>query len=100
MGCCLFAVMLAGAPRLAFLLWWIFQPYRMQLTFGTFIWPLIGLIIVPWTTIMYVIVYPGGIVGFDWLWLGLALAVDVSTYVGNFRARQIQQGPGAPETSA
>ncbi len=92
MGCCLFAVLLAGAPRLAFLLWWIVQPHRMQLTFGTFIWPLVGLIFVPWTTIMYVLVYPGGINGLDWLWLGLALAIDVSTYAGNYRARQMQQG--------
>jgi hypothetical protein len=90
MGCCLFAVMLAGAPRLAFLLWWLVQPGRMQITFPNFIWPLLGVLLVPWTTIMYVIVFPGGINGFDWLWLGLALAVDIGTYVGNGRARQMQ----------
>jgi hypothetical protein len=90
MGCCLFALLLAGAPRLVFVLWWIFQPFRMQATFPNFFWPLLGVILVPWTTVMYVIVFPGGINGFDWLWLGLALAVDVSTYVGNARARQMQ----------
>jgi len=90
MGCCLFAVLLAGAPRLGFLLWWLFQPLRIQATFHSFIWPLLGLLFLPWTTIMYVIVFPGGINGFDWLWLGLALAVDVGTYVGNARARQMQ----------
>lgn len=90
MGCCLFAVLLAGAPRLAFVIWWIFQPVRMQATFTNFIWPLLGVILVPWTTIMYVIVFPGGINGFDWLWLGLSLAVDISTYVGNVRARQMR----------
>ena len=68
MGCCLFAILLAGAPRLAMLIWWIFQPYRMQATFHSFIWPLLGVIFIPWTTIMYVIVYPGGINGFDWVW--------------------------------
>jgi hypothetical protein len=84
MGCCLFAVLLAGAPRLAFVLWWV------QATFSNFIWPLVGVLLVPWTTIMYVIVYPAGINGFDWLWLGLALAIDIGTYVGNGRARQMQ----------
>jgi len=90
MGCCLFAVLLAGAPRLAFLLWWIFQPFRMDATFTSFFWPLLGVIFIPWTTIMYVLVFPAGISGFDWVWLGLALAVDVGTYVGNVRARSMR----------
>ena len=83
MGCCLFAVLLAGAPRIAFLLWWLFQPVRINATFHTIFWPLLGLLFLPWTTIMYVIVYPGGINGFDWLFLALALAVDLGTYFGN-----------------
>jgi hypothetical protein len=86
MGCCLFATLLAGAPRIAFALWWIFQPYRINATFSTFIWPLLGVVFIPWTTIMYVIVYPGGITGFDWLWLGLALAIDIGSYGGGYRA--------------
>lgn len=90
MGCCLFAIMLAGAPRLAFLVWWLFQPVRMQATFTSFFWPLLGVLFIPWTTLMYVIVFPAGITGFDWLWLGLALAVDISTYAGNYRARQMR----------
>jgi len=90
MGCCLFAVMLAGAPRLAFLLWWIFQPVRINATFSTFLWPLLGVLFAPWTTLMFVIVAPGGITGFDWLWLALALAVDISTYGGGARARKSQ----------
>ena len=90
MGCCLFAIMLAGAPRLAFLVWWLFQPFRMQATFPNFIWPLLGVVFLPWTTLMYVIVFPGGVTGFDWLWLGLALVIDIGTYVGNGRARQMR----------
>jgi hypothetical protein len=31
---------------------------------------------------MYVIVFPGGIDGFDWVWLGLALAADLLSYGG------------------
>lgn len=90
MGCCLFAVMLAGAPRLAFVLWWIFQPVRFNATFSSFIWPILGVVIIPWTTLMYVIVAPGGITGFDWLWLGLALAIDIGTYGGGLRSRSSQ----------
>jgi hypothetical protein len=88
MGCCLFALLLAGAPRVAFLVWWLIQPLKISATFDTFLWPLIGVIFAPWTTIMYVLVYPAGINGFDWLWLALAVAIDVSTYGGNWRAQQ------------
>jgi hypothetical protein len=90
MGCCLFALLLAGAPRFAFLLWWLVQPVRMQTTFSTFIWPLVGIIFAPWTTIMYVAVFPGGVTGFDWVLIGLGLVVDIGTYAGNARARQQQ----------
>ena len=31
---------------------------------------------------MYLIVAPAGILGFDWVWLGLALACDVAAYGG------------------
>jgi hypothetical protein len=82
--------MLAGAPRLAFMLWWIFQPYRMDATFDGFLWPLLGVLFMPWTTIMYTLVFPAGINGFDWVWLGLAVAVDLSTYFGNYRARSMR----------
>jgi hypothetical protein len=37
---------------------------------------------------MYVIVAPGGVVGFDWLWLGLMLVADILWYTGGgFRKR-------------
>jgi hypothetical protein len=42
-----------------------------------FIWPLLGVLFIPFTTLMYVIVYPRGIKGPDWLWLGLVLAIDI-----------------------
>jgi len=83
MGCCLFAVLLAGAPRFAFVLWWLFQPARFSATFHTIFWPILGVLFIPWTTFMYVIVYPGGIHGIDWLFLALALAIDIGTHVGS-----------------
>lgn len=83
MGCCLFAIILAGAPRFAFLMLWLFQPLRVTTTFDTFIWPALGVLFAPWTALAYVLVFPGGISGFDWIWLGLAVAIDLGTYVGN-----------------
>jgi hypothetical protein len=34
---------------------------------------LVGAIFPPWTTLAYLIVFPGGVVGQDWLWFGLGL---------------------------
>jgi hypothetical protein len=33
--------------------------------FGTFFGALIGFVLLPWSTLMYLTVYPGGIFGFD-----------------------------------
>jgi len=43
---------------------------------------LLGSIFLPWTTLMYVIVAPMGVIGFDWLWLGLAFIADLASYGG------------------
>ena len=88
MGCCLFASMLAGAPRLALLIWWIADPNRMGAAFHSFVGPLLGVIFLPWTTIMYVAVFPGGVNGLDWLWIFLGLLLDFSSYAGDVRARE------------
>lgn len=87
MGCCAFALVLAGAPRLAFLVWWLFQPLRITQTFSNMLVAILGVLFVPWTTLMYVFVYPGGLSVVNWIFLGLALAVDLGSYGGGYRAR-------------
>jgi len=87
MGCCAFALVLAGAPRLALLFWWFTQPGRFNATFETWLWPLVGVVFLPWTALMYVFVYPGGISLINWVFLGLALLVDIGSYGGGYRAR-------------
>jgi hypothetical protein len=81
--CCAFTTLVLLGPRFAGLLWWLVQPVRWQAAFNnSWLWPVLGLVFVPWLTLMYVIVAPGGIVGFDWVWLGLALAADIASYSG------------------
>ena len=81
--CCLFSVLLFLGPRAGILFWYIFDPSRWQHTFAFWLWPLLGSVFLPWTTLMYVIVYPGGVNGLDWLWLALALVVDLFSYSGS-----------------
>ncbi len=80
--CCFWTVLVFLGPRAGILVWWLVQPLRWQAAFSSFIWPLLGFIFLPWLTLMYVIVAPGGIVGFDWVWLGLALVADIAMYAG------------------
>jgi hypothetical protein len=67
---CLFVVLLFFGPRSAIVLWWIFDSVRFDVTFSSFWVP----------TFMYVIVAPGGVNGLDWLWLGLAVVLDLASY--------------------
>jgi len=81
--CCFFTALIFLGPRFAGALWWIIQPLRWSEAFGSFIWPLLGLIFLPWTTIMYVLVAPGGVNGlFEWGFLILALIIDIGAYTG------------------
>lgn len=97
--CCFFLVLVFLGPRIAGALWWLFQPLVWQKAFEDWtslwwIWPVLGLVFLPWTTIMYVIVAPGGVVGWDWLWLGLMLAADVMWYAGGGYRRRIPSYEG------
>ncbi len=54
--CCIFTTLLFFGPRLAFLIYWLIWPTRVYAVLDTWIIPLLGLIFLPWTTLMYVIV--------------------------------------------
>jgi hypothetical protein len=63
MGCACFFALLAGfAPRVALILMWLFTSW-VNRAFDTFIVPLLGLIFLPLTTVVYVLVIPGGLGG-------------------------------------
>lgn len=80
--CCVAAILLLAGPRVGIVMWWLVDPARWNLAFDTIVWPLVGFLFAPWTTLAYVVVFPGGIDGFDWAWLALALLADVFSYAG------------------
>ena len=81
--CCVFTILLFFGPRLASLFWWLINRLYVNLAFSdSWVLAILGWIFLPWLTLMYLIVYPGGITGFDWIWLGLGLLADVASYAG------------------
>ena len=88
MGCaCLFALLAAGAPRLALVLMWLFTPWLGR-AFDSFVIPLLGFIFLPLTTVIYVLVYPGGLSTFDWILLVVGVLIDLGAYGSGARGRQ------------
>ncbi len=82
--CCLFTVLVFLGPRFGGILWWLIQPNRwVGVAFDSAIWPILGIILMPWTTLMYVAVAPGGVNGiWDWLFMILAVIIDIGAYTG------------------
>jgi hypothetical protein len=79
---CIVAALVALGPRAAIFAWWLIEPLRWQAAFDTVIWPIVGFVILPWTTLMWLVVAPGGIDGLDWLWIAIAVAMDVFGWFG------------------
>ena len=61
----------------------------------TWIWPLLGIIFLPLTTLIYVILWrAGGLDGFDWFWIALAVLADLTNWGGSYTQRR--SAPGYP----
>ncbi len=78
--CCFFTSMVFLGPRAAILIWWLMQPTRWEAAFSSFWWSFIGFLFAPWTTLMWVSVAAGGVVGFDWVILGIGVFADIASY--------------------
>ena len=94
--CCFFTTLVFLGPRFGFLIYWLIAPTRVNLAFKEFnlswLVGILGLVFIPWTTLMYVIIFP--LNGYDWIWLGLGVMTDVLSYVAGYHKRQ--QIPGYP----
>ena len=83
--CCLALSMFFIGPRFAFVLVWIFGD-RVEAAFSTWVWPLLGVLFLPWTTLAYVLVWGPihGVSGAGWLLVGFGVLLDLMTYSGRF----------------
>ena len=86
---CLFVLLGGAFPRLALLIVWIARPVLVAAAFNTFLLPLLGIIFLPFATLIYVLVYtPGvGLTGFDWIWVILAVLLDIGGWSASYTQR-------------
>lgn len=100
---CLFVLFAAFAPRLLLVFMWIARPNLMDQAFETFIIPLLGFIFLPFTTLMWVLLWAssgGDVTGFDWVWIGIAVLLDVGHYVGGAANRRNMPGSASSPAMA
>ena len=85
---CLFVLATALSARLGLLLLWLFSPW-VDRAFSGFFVPFIGLLVAPWTTLMYVLVAaPEGDIHFaGWFLVALGVFLDLNSY-GQAAARR------------
>jgi len=98
---CLTAVV-SSFSRIMLLFAWIARPALMDATFGSFIMPCLGFLFLPFTTLMYVFLKQGvgTIQGLDWLWLILAVVLDLASVAGAGAANRNRIPAGYPGSYA
>jgi hypothetical protein len=81
---CFLLTLIFLGPRVGILFWWLLERGRWDAAFDSVLWPILGFILLPWTTLMFVAVAPfGNVEGWDWFWLGLALLGDLVSISSN-----------------
>jgi hypothetical protein len=86
--CCVLVLLAFLGPRVALALLWIFTSYLSR-AFDTFLWPLLGFVFLPWTTIAYAIAQNelGGLSGLGLIVIVLGLLGDIGVIGGGARGR-------------
>lgn len=84
---CLLAFGMAVAPRIFLVLAWIFSDRWALVWKEEFLLPLLGIIFLPYTTIMFMLTVSIGLngnvlplAGTDWLWIALGLLLDFAKW--------------------
>jgi hypothetical protein len=86
---CLAALLALISPRLALAFVWLFSDV-LSGAFGSWLVPLIGFFVLPWTTLAYALVWDAGtnaVTGFEWFIVGLAFVFDLGSYGAGQSAR-------------
>ena len=87
---CLLALLALISPRLVLFLLWLFSDVLSR-AFDSWIVPLLGFFLLPWTTLTFAAFWDWGagrqVEGFEWFFVVLAFLIDLASYGGGRRAR-------------
>jgi hypothetical protein len=86
--CCVLTVLILFGSRLAAIVWYFVDTARWNAAFNNILWPCLGVIFVPWTTMAYVLMSPGGVQGLQWLVVALGVLIDFGAFGGGYRNRE------------
>ena len=84
--CCWILIGFAFAPRVALFLMWLFTS-RISAAFNGAIVPVVGFFLMPWTTLIYALVSPGGLGTFDIVLIVMAVGADLGVWGGGASKR-------------
>ncbi len=87
--CCIFAALLVIGPRFALFLTWVFTPQVTQ-AYSSFWVPFFGLLLLPWTTLMYALAFAPviGVTGlWGWAFVAFGVLMDISSYTSSAYSR-------------
>jgi CDP-diglyceride synthetase len=86
---CLIALIGLFSPRLALFLVWLFSDLLSRAFDGALV-PLLGFFLLPWTTLVYALVYSSSdrVEGFEWFLVAIAFLIDLGAYSGGERFRR------------
>jgi len=87
--CCFFILFAVFGPRFAIVAMWLFGN-RVDAAFGSWVWPLLGLLFFPWTTLIYGFVAPNGLSLLNIIFLASAFLIDLATWGVGFLATREQ----------
>ena len=86
---CFVLLLGAFAPRLALFLMALFNDEITAAFDGSWVLPLIGWFILPYTTLIYVLMYwwTGDVSGIDWAFVVFGFVLDIGSYTGGYSRR-------------
>jgi ABC-type Na+ efflux pump permease subunit len=86
---CLVLIFALLSPRLALFVLFLFSDLLSR-AFDSWIVPLLGFFLLPWTTLAYAAMWASsdGVSGFEWFIVVLAFLIDVGAFAGGSKRRR------------
>lgn len=85
---CLFILISGLSPRIGIIILWAWTGY-VERAFGNWVWPVLGLMFLPWTTLTYILVVAsvGNVSLWSWLLVALGLLLDLDIHRRSYTDR-------------